>query len=57
MSDEENNKKSVRMNEMFELPVVEDMVQSPIVKVLSKVSAIVDTPVTWIRGELHFIMN
>ncbi len=57
MSDEENNKKSVRMNEMFELPVIEDMVQSPIVKVLSKVAAIVDTPVTWIRGSLHFITH
>jgi hypothetical protein len=50
MSDEENNKKSVRMNEMFELPVIEDMVQSPIVKLLAKVAAVVDSPVTWIRG-------
>jgi len=49
MSDEEKDRKEVRINDMFEMPYIDDMVQSPVVKLLKKVSNVVEAPVVWVR--------
>ncbi|XP_054166518.1 NADH dehydrogenase [ubiquinone] 1 beta subcomplex subunit 10-like [Oppia nitens] len=48
---EENDreKKEIRMNDMFETPILDDMVQSPAVKAFKVIAAVVDGPVEWIR--------
>jgi len=51
MSEEEGRKgKEVRMNELWETPVLDDMYPSPIVKQFKQIAKVIDGPVTWFRG-------
>jgi len=52
MSEDKPKDKVIRMNDMFEIPVLEDQVQSPIIKFTRGVAMFVDGPVQWFRDNV-----
>ena len=54
MPEEGQGVKNPRMNEMFDQPVLEDQIQSPMIKAMQVMAMFVDTPVQWFRGQLTY---